>query len=100
VDFGVLPTTALSLLQIAVALPLVVRWFGGRPAGTVASVTGRLRWGWLGTCLLLALPCVAGLLLTAQIALYSVAVRRGTRVTVAWTAVAVVCGRARGTVDR
>jgi membrane protease YdiL (CAAX protease family) len=72
VDFGALPTTALGLLQIAIALPLVllvVRWIGGRPAGTVSSVTGRLRWGWLGTCLLLALPCIAGLLLTAQLVL-------------------------------
>lgn len=70
VDFGGLPNTALGLLQIAVVLPLVllvVRWIGGRPAGTVSSVAGRLRWGWLGTCLLLAVPCIAGLLLTAQL---------------------------------
>ncbi|MCH0540399.1 CPBP family intramembrane metalloprotease [Streptomyces sp. MUM 203J] len=56
-DFGPVVSTALDLLVIAIALPLVllaVRWVGARPAGTVSSVTGRLRVGWLGRCLMAA----------------------------------------------
>ncbi|WP_369211059.1 CPBP family intramembrane glutamic endopeptidase [Streptomyces flavofungini] len=66
VDLGPLRNTALDLTSIAIALPLVflvVRWTGRRPAGTVSSVTGRLRWRWLARCLLAAVPAV--LLLTA-----------------------------------
>jgi membrane protease YdiL (CAAX protease family) len=62
VEFGPVPDTALSLLSIAAALPVVllaVRWIGRRPAGTVSSVTGGLRWPWLGLCVLAALPIVA-----------------------------------------
>ncbi|PZG91249.1 CPBP family intramembrane metalloprotease domain-containing protein [Streptomyces sp. NTH33] len=65
VDFGPVLGTALDLTFIALALPLVllaVLWPGRRPAGTVASVTGRLRWRWLAWCLLAAVP--ATLLLT------------------------------------
>lgn len=54
VDFGPVVSTALDLLVIAIAIPLVllaVRWVGARPAGTVTSVTGRLRVRWLGRCL-------------------------------------------------
>ncbi|MFD4611125.1 type II CAAX prenyl endopeptidase Rce1 family protein [Streptomyces sp. NPDC058440] len=70
-DFGPIANTGLDLAFIALDLPLVllvVLWLGRRPAGTVASVTGRPRWGWLGWCLLAAvppmvlLPVVAGFL--------------------------------------
>jgi membrane protease YdiL (CAAX protease family) len=47
----------LGLASIAIALPLVlfaVRFVQSRPAGSISSVLGRLRWGWLGLCLLLA----------------------------------------------
>jgi uncharacterized protein len=47
----------LGLASIAIALPLVllaVRFIQSRPAGSVSSVLGRLRWGWLGLCLVLA----------------------------------------------
>ncbi|WP_232838497.1 CPBP family intramembrane glutamic endopeptidase [Streptomyces geranii] len=62
VEFGLVSGTALDLLAIASAVPVVllaVRWIGRRPAGTVSSVTGRLRWGWLGWCVLAALPVLA-----------------------------------------
>ncbi|MFE1558122.1 CPBP family intramembrane glutamic endopeptidase [Streptomyces sp. NPDC058734] len=48
---------AVMLGAIALWTPAVliaVRACGGRPAGTLASVTGRLRWGWLGRCFALA----------------------------------------------
>lgn len=35
---------------------LAARWVQARPAGTVSSVLGRLRWRWLGVCLLVAVP--------------------------------------------
>ncbi|NXY99432.1 CPBP family intramembrane metalloprotease [Streptomyces sp. BR123] len=44
---------ALGLLMLAVGIPVVmlaVRWCGSRPAGTLASVAGRVRWRWLGLC--------------------------------------------------
>jgi membrane protease YdiL (CAAX protease family) len=47
----------LGLASIAIALPLVLlaaRYTQSRPAGSVSSVLGRLRWGWLGLCLGLA----------------------------------------------
>ncbi|MFF3206455.1 CPBP family intramembrane glutamic endopeptidase [Streptomyces sp. NPDC002962] len=62
VEFGPVSGTALDLLAIASALPVVllaVRWIGRRPAGTVSSVTGGLRWRWLGLCGLVALPVLA-----------------------------------------
>ncbi|MFF3378618.1 CPBP family intramembrane glutamic endopeptidase [Streptomyces sp. NPDC002680] len=62
VEFGPVTGTALDLLAIASALPVVllaVRWIGRRPAGTVSSVTGGLRWRWLGLCVLAALPILA-----------------------------------------
>lgn len=62
VEFGPVSGTALDLLAIASALPVVllaVRWTGRRPAGTVSSVTGGLRWRWLGLCVLAALPVLA-----------------------------------------
>ncbi|KDN78801.1 abortive infection protein [Streptomyces olindensis] len=67
VDLGPLRNTALDLTYIAVALPLIllaVRWPERRPAGTLSSVTGRLRMRWLARCLLAALLPVALLALT------------------------------------
>ncbi|MFJ7331752.1 lysostaphin resistance A-like protein [Streptomyces sp. NPDC101110] len=64
-DLGPLGNTAMDLVSLATALPLVLLatlWPARRPAGTVTSVTGRLRAGWLGWCLLAGLPPV--LLLT------------------------------------
>ncbi|WP_225810730.1 CPBP family intramembrane glutamic endopeptidase [Streptomyces spinosus] len=58
-EFGPVPGTAVDLLCIAVGIPVllpVVRWIGRRPAGTVSSVTGRLRWRWLLRCALTAVP--------------------------------------------
>ncbi|UFR00384.1 CPBP family intramembrane metalloprotease [Streptomyces sp. Go40/10] len=58
-EFGPVSGTALDLLSIAVGIPVVlltVRWIGKRPAGTVSSVTGRLRWRWLLLCVLTAVP--------------------------------------------
>jgi uncharacterized protein len=53
---------AVALAGLGLAIPvvlLVARWIQKRPAGTVSSVAGRLRWGWLGRCALLAVPLVA-----------------------------------------
>ena len=48
----------LARFEVPVVL-LAVRWVGRRPAGTVSSVTGGLRWPWLGRCVLVALPVLA-----------------------------------------
>ncbi|MFC9682476.1 CPBP family intramembrane glutamic endopeptidase [Streptomyces sp. NPDC056948] len=67
-DLGPLGNTAMDLTSIAIALPLVllaVLWPGRRPVGTVSSVAGRLRWRWLGWCLLAAVLPVAVLTGTA-----------------------------------
>jgi membrane protease YdiL (CAAX protease family) len=59
--FGPIGDTALLLLTIALATPVVflaARWVQARPAGTVSSVVGRLRWRWLAVCLLVALPTI------------------------------------------
>ncbi len=64
-DLGPLGNTAMDLVSIAIGLPLVLLatlWPARRGAGTVTSVTGRLRIGWLGWCLLAGLPPI--LLLT------------------------------------
>ncbi|MFF6875388.1 CPBP family intramembrane glutamic endopeptidase [Streptomyces sp. NPDC012474] len=64
-DLGPLGNTAMDLVSIAIALPLVLLatlWPARRPVGTVTSVTGRLRTGWLGWCLAAGLLSV--LLLT------------------------------------
>ncbi|MFJ4952506.1 lysostaphin resistance A-like protein [Streptomyces sp. NPDC088760] len=61
-EFGPVSGTAVDLLSIAVAIPvlvLTVRWIGRRRAGTVSSVTGRLRWRWLLRCVLTAVPILA-----------------------------------------
>ncbi|MFH9889115.1 lysostaphin resistance A-like protein [Streptomyces luteogriseus] len=58
VDLGPLGNTAMDLVSLAIALPLVLLatlWPARRRAGTVSSVTGRLRIGWLGRCLLAGL---------------------------------------------
>ncbi|MEV5434127.1 type II CAAX endopeptidase family protein [Streptomyces sp. NPDC052701] len=68
VDLGPLRNTALDLTYIAIALPLIllfVRWTERRPAGTLSSVTGRLRGRWLAWCLLAGLLPVTLLTLTA-----------------------------------
>lgn len=47
-------TVAFLLVSIVPMLPammLAMRLVGARPAGSLSSVTGRLRWGWLGRCL-------------------------------------------------
>ncbi|MFK0258987.1 lysostaphin resistance A-like protein [Streptomyces sp. NPDC090445] len=54
--------TALGLLVLAIGIPVVmlaVRWCGSRPAGTLASVAGRVRWRWLGLCAAVAFPFMA-----------------------------------------
>jgi membrane protease YdiL (CAAX protease family) len=59
--FGAAADLGIELLALGLYTPfalLAARWVQGRPAGTVASVTGRLRLGWLGRCLLIALPAV------------------------------------------
>ncbi|MEU0675791.1 CPBP family glutamic-type intramembrane protease [Streptomyces sp. NPDC006172] len=56
-EFGPVAGTAVDLVAIAVAIPVVLlaaRAIGDRPAGTVSSVTGRLRWRLLGTYALAA----------------------------------------------
>ncbi len=53
--------SALGLAAVAVLLPavlLTVRWVAGRPAGSLSSVEGRVRWRWLATCLGPALALV------------------------------------------
>jgi len=58
---GELGELALSFLTIAALLPVVLaaaRWVQRRPAGSLSSVTGRLRWGWLLTCLPVAVVAI------------------------------------------
>ncbi|GIE32811.1 hypothetical protein Ait01nite_058560 [Actinoplanes italicus] len=53
-SFGALPDLTVGFLTIAVFLPftlLAARWIQERPAGTLSSVAGRLRWRWLMICL-------------------------------------------------
>ncbi|MFP3991850.1 lysostaphin resistance A-like protein [Streptomyces sp. E11-3] len=53
---------AVNLAALAVGLPVVlwgVRYLGKRPSGTVSSVAGRVRWGWLGRCAAVAFPLMA-----------------------------------------
>jgi membrane protease YdiL (CAAX protease family) len=52
--FGPLPELAVGFLSIAVLLPIVLiaaRWIQQRPAGTLSSAAGRIRWRWLAVCL-------------------------------------------------
>ncbi|WP_078594603.1 CPBP family intramembrane glutamic endopeptidase [Streptomyces sp. NRRL S-920] len=61
--WGGVAETGLALLSLAVLTPVVflaARWTQRRPPGTLSSVAGRLRWRWLGRCLAMGLPLVAG----------------------------------------
>ncbi|GIF41666.1 CPBP family intramembrane glutamic endopeptidase [Actinoplanes xinjiangensis] len=72
--FGPLAELAVGFLSIAVILPFVLiaaRWIQRRPAGTLSSVTGRIRWRWLGVCLAVATVTII-LFLTAGTALTAV----------------------------
>jgi membrane protease YdiL (CAAX protease family) len=69
-DFGPLANTALELVSIAIALPLIllaVWWPGRRRPGTLSSVDGRLRWRWLVRCLLAAVLPVTVLAVAAAL---------------------------------
>ncbi|GAA3421114.1 CPBP family intramembrane glutamic endopeptidase [Streptosporangium vulgare] len=51
----------INLLAIAAVLPIVygvVAWIQRRPPGTLSSVTGRLRWGWMARCAAVAIGAV------------------------------------------
>jgi uncharacterized protein len=59
--FGDRGDLALTFLMVAALLPvtlLAARWIQRRPAGTLSSVTGRLRRRWLLTCLPVAFAAV------------------------------------------
>lgn len=67
-SFGAPADLGIAFLSIAALLPgilLAARWVQRRPAGTLSSVTGRLRWGWLLTCLPVAFLAVGLLLVVA-----------------------------------
>ncbi|MDQ1655280.1 MAG: hypothetical protein QOD41_363 [Cryptosporangiaceae bacterium] len=67
---GAAGDTGVTLVMIAALIPAVLFWtrvIGRRPAGTVSSVTGRLRWSWLGTCLLVAIAAVVLMLIGMQV---------------------------------
>jgi membrane protease YdiL (CAAX protease family) len=60
-NFGDRGDLAMSFLMIAALLPvtlLAARWIQRRPAGTLSSVTGRLRWRWLLVCLPVAFVAI------------------------------------------
>jgi uncharacterized protein len=73
-DLPILPPlveAALTFASIAVGLPVVLltaRLLQRRPAGTLSSVAGRVRWGWLGRCLPIAFATIA-LMSAASLAL-------------------------------
>ncbi|GIJ58369.1 CPBP family intramembrane glutamic endopeptidase [Virgisporangium aurantiacum] len=73
-DFPILPPlveAALTFASIAVGLPVVLltaRLLQRRPPGTLSSVAGRVRWGWLGRCLPIAFATIA-LMFAASFAL-------------------------------
>ncbi|MGW0846071.1 CPBP family intramembrane glutamic endopeptidase [Streptomyces sp. NPDC002787] len=65
VVWGGIGDTAFALLSLGLVTPFVLlaaRWVQRRPAGTVSSVAGALRWCWLGLCLAVALPVSAATL--------------------------------------
>ncbi|MEO3782231.1 CPBP family glutamic-type intramembrane protease [Actinocorallia sp. B10E7] len=67
---GPLEDLALQLTLLGALIPLVpltVWIFSRRPMGTVISVLGRMRWRWLGACLLAALVYIAVSLVTGMI---------------------------------
>lgn len=52
-----LAALVLGFAGVALTLPLVLavtRWIEGRGVGTLISITGRIRWSWLGWCSLAA----------------------------------------------
>jgi membrane protease YdiL (CAAX protease family) len=52
-SFGSLGDVALACLTLALLIPVIfsaARWLQRRHAGSLSSVTGRLRWRWLLTC--------------------------------------------------
>jgi uncharacterized protein len=49
-----LVTLVAALAALIPAAFLTVRWIERRPAGSLSSVAGHLRWSWLGSCLLVA----------------------------------------------
>ena len=64
-SFGPMADLALEFLLIGALLPPILaaaRWVQRRPAGTLSSVTGRLRLRWLLTCLPVACAAVVTLL--------------------------------------
>ncbi|GIM90817.1 CPBP family intramembrane glutamic endopeptidase [Paractinoplanes toevensis] len=64
-SFGERADLALAFLMVAALLPVTLvaaRAIQRRPAGTLASVTGRLRWRWLLTCLAVAAVAIVLLL--------------------------------------
>jgi membrane protease YdiL (CAAX protease family) len=64
-SFGQPADLALEFLLIAVLLPATLaaaRWVQRRPAGTLSSVTGKLRLRWLLTCLPVAFAAIVTLL--------------------------------------
>ncbi|MDG4795181.1 CPBP family glutamic-type intramembrane protease [Micromonospora sp. WMMD1082] len=63
---------ALSFVAVGCVLPvalLIVRRGEGRSVGTLSSVTGRLRWGWLCFCAFLAVASVIGAVVGSAVVL-------------------------------
>ena len=57
--------TALTLISVALALPIALataRLIQRRPAGTLSSVVGRLRWGWMARCSLILVPTMSAVI--------------------------------------
>ncbi len=68
-SLGELGDMVLAFVTVAVFLPaamLAARWVQRRPAGTLSSVAGRLRWRWLLTCLPVALGSITLVLLAGS----------------------------------
>lgn len=57
--------TLLSLIALIPACLVGVRFGGGRPVGTLFSVTGRMRWGLIGRSTVLALVVIVASMLVA-----------------------------------
>jgi membrane protease YdiL (CAAX protease family) len=66
--FGPLSELALAFVSIALLLPATLaaaQWIQGRPAGTLSSVAGRLRWPWMLACFGVATGAVVILLVAS-----------------------------------
>jgi membrane protease YdiL (CAAX protease family) len=66
---GATGDTAVALATLALLIPAILvatRLIGRRPAGTVSSVAGRLRWRWLGVCAGVATGTVVLMLVAMQ----------------------------------